>query len=122
MLSVNAARLRPQHCDDHAADCRCKGVSSNSLRSDSMIGTTNACSVTVILKVAAGTGTFASNLRLCEGVRLSVSCTLWNEVGGAVSWSCGAAVALASSVSSAMGNAKASVVVRRRLATELKTV
>ena len=87
-----------------------------------MIGTTNRCSVTVTLKVAAGTGTFASNLRLCEGVRLSASCTRWNEVGGGVPWSCGEAVALADSDDSIAGSVRASVVVRSRLATGIKTV
>ena len=87
-----------------------------------MIGTTNGCAVTVTLKVAAGTGTFASNLRLCEGVRLSVSCTRWNEVGGAVPWSCGAAAALADRVNSIAGSVRANVVVRSRLATGFKTV
>ena len=64
-----------------------------------MIGTTNGRSVTVTLNVAAGTGTFTSNLRLFEGgVRLSVSCTRSMDIGSVVPGSCGAAVPLAGSV------------------------
>src|SRR6185369_15159746 len=88
-LSVNMARLSPQHFDDQSADCLCKGVSSNSLRSESMMGTTKGRPVTVTLKVAAGTGMFESNLRLLEGVLLSPSLTRSSEAGGGLPGSCG---------------------------------
>jgi len=58
-----------------------------------MIGSTKRRWFTVTLKVAAGTGTCTSNLRLWEGVRLSDSLTRSTERGVAAFGSCGAAAA-----------------------------
>src|SRR6478609_5009727 len=92
MPSAKARRLTPQHFDRHSADCRCKGVSSKSLRSWSTMESPKTLASTDTLKVATGVGILASNLRLRGGVRLSAALTWLTESGGPAG-SCGAAPA-----------------------------
>src|SRR5262245_36556922 len=92
MPSATLRRLIPQHLALHSADCLCKGVNSNSLRSWSTIGSPNTRSFTVTLNVATGLGILASNLRLCEGVR-SRTALRWSIDSGAALDSCGEACA-----------------------------